>query len=91
MNYIFEDIVQHLKLLFNRVLRNYRLNIYKWSLLTGDIRKELPVIKPNQSVLPVLIYRVTIETMALSHVAADAKGDVECPDVFIRLFGERGV
>ena len=52
----------------------------------GDIRKELPAVRANQSVLPVLQYHVTLETDQ-----SQASGDSDqLPDVFIRLFGERG-
>ena len=52
----------------------------------GDIRKELPAVRANQSVLPVLQYHVTLETDK-SQASSDSD---QLPDVFIRLFGERG-
>lgn len=51
----------------------------------ADIRKELPAVRPNRSILPINFYRVTITTQATS-----ASGDQPTPDVFVRLFGERG-
>ena len=45
-------------------------------------------MRPNQPVLPVLQYHVTIE--ADQSEAGGARSDQPLPDVFIRLFGERG-
>ena len=47
-------------------------------------------MRPNRPILPINFYRVTIQTQARSETSRSTARDQQVPDVFVRLFGERG-